>query len=160
MKSIDGWLDLCSGIGAGFPYAGIKLWGRSPNLFCEKDEYYRRIINQRYPGRPIATDVNRTEWKFNYNTNLITATPPCQPFSVDGNQLGSNDVKNCFPAVLSAIRELQPQFTVIKNVAGLLSCRTRPGNDQPYFAGILNELSESGYDVEWQAISLAHFGAP
>src|SRR4028118_1875758 len=160
MKSIDGWLDLCSGIGPGFPYAGIKLWERSPNLFCERDEYCRRIINLRFPGRPIATDVKRSDWRFTYATDLVSASPPCQPLSTEGKRLGADDDRDCIPAVLNAIRELQPKFAVIENVPGLLNCPDRPGSDQLYFAGILKHLSESGYDAEWQCIGSSAFFAP
>jgi DNA (cytosine-5)-methyltransferase 1 len=91
---------------------------------------------------------------------IITASPPCQPFSHDGQRLAADDSRNCFPDVLRGIRDLQPQFAIIENVAGLLNCPERPGSNKLYFAGILNELSESGYDVEWQTISSAHFATP
>ena len=175
MESISGWnwLDLCSGVGAGFPYAGIKLWGRQPDTFVEWDEWCQSILRQRFPGKERATFIDWNHERFSNiknldfgrdyfekSVNFITASPPCQPFSVDGKRLAATDDRDCFPAILSAIYKLQPQFVIIENVAGLLNCPERPGSDKLYFAGILREISESGYDVEWQCVSSAHFGAP
>ncbi|WP_445302017.1 DNA cytosine methyltransferase, partial [Microcoleus sp. N9_B4] len=120
MQSIDGWLDLCSGIGAGFPYAGIKLWERSPNYFCEWNSYCRRILARRFPGIYRIDDIRKCDFNLNSSVQLITASPPCQPFSVDGKRLAVNDSRNCFPDVLRAIQTARPNFAVIENVGGLL----------------------------------------
>ncbi|WP_445304988.1 MULTISPECIES: DNA cytosine methyltransferase [unclassified Microcoleus] len=164
MQHIDGWLDLCSGIGAGFPYAGIKLWERSPDIFCEWNEYCQSILRRRFPNSERfsnikAVDFGASQFR-NRRISIVTASPPCQPFTNDGKRLAARDDRDCFPAVLAAIYKLQPNFAIIENVAGLLNCPERPGSDKLYFAGVLNELSESGYDVEWQSISSAHFGSP
>ncbi|WP_445251309.1 DNA cytosine methyltransferase [Microcoleus sp. herbarium5] len=161
MRHIDGWLDLCSGIGAGFPYAGIKLWERSPNYFCEWNSYCRRILATRFPGIYRIDDIRKCDFELNNPVQLITASPPCQPFSVDGKRLAANDSRNCFPDVLRAIQATRPKFAVIENVAGLLNCPYSPG-DKPgtYFSYVLDSLSSIGFDAEWQSISSAHFASP
>ena len=160
MQSIDGWLDLCSGIGAGFPYAGIKLWGRAPDIFCEWDSYCRRILAARFPRIYKIDDIKKCNFNLSSKVELITASPPCQPFSVDGKRLGADDERDCFPAVLAAIRQLRPQFAIIENVTGLLTCSKQPGAEQLYFTEILEHLSESGYLCEWQCIGSSAFQAP
>ncbi|WP_422756990.1 DNA cytosine methyltransferase [Microcoleus anatoxicus] len=162
MQHIDGWLDLCSGVGAGFPYAGIKLWERQPNQFCEKDSYCRNILKLRYPSsNGIFADVNYLDDDDDAKPDLITASPPCQPFSVDGKRLAATDDRNCIPAVLTAIRNYKPKFAVIENVVGLLNCPYSPG-DKPgsYFGYVLDSLSASGYDAEWICIGSDEFAAP
>ncbi|WP_445300300.1 MULTISPECIES: DNA cytosine methyltransferase [unclassified Microcoleus] len=165
MESINGWLDLCSGIGAGFPYAGIKLWGRSPDIFCEWDSYCQDILKLRYPGTEQLANIKLVNFISGIaipdQPKIVTASPPCQPFSNDGKRRGADDHRNCFPDVLRAIAELQPDFAIIENVAGLLSCPYSPG-DKPgsYFGFILDSLSSIGFDAEWQCLSSAHFGSP
>ncbi|WP_445243424.1 DNA cytosine methyltransferase [Microcoleus sp. AR_TQ3_B6] len=165
MQSIGGWLDLCSGIGAGFPYAGIKLWGRSPDIFCEWDSYCQRLLKIRFPGTKQLANIKlvnfTSEIAIPDRPKIITASPPCQPFSNDGKRRGADDHRNCFPDVLRAIAELQPDFAIIENVAGLLSCPYSPG-DKPgsYFGFILDSLSSIGFDAEWQCLTSAHFGSP
>ncbi|WP_445246397.1 DNA cytosine methyltransferase [Microcoleus sp. OTE_8_concoct_300] len=159
------WLDLCSGIGAGFPYAGTKVWGRSPDIFCEWDSYCQRLLKIRFPGTKQLANIKlvsfTSEIAIPDRPKIITASPPCQPFSNDGKRRGADDHRNCFPDVLRAIAELQPDFAIIENVAGLLSCSYSPGHKPgSYFGFILDSLSSCGYDAEWQCLTSAHFGSP
>ena len=164
MQHIDGWLDLCSGVGAGFPYAGIKLWERSPDYFCEWNNYCNSILRRRYPEvQQRFSNIKALDFKseFDNEVQLITASPPCQPFSVDGKRLAATDTRNCIPDVLRAIRELQPQFAIIENVAGLLNCPYSPGDKAgSYFSYILDSLSSCGYDAEWHCVGSDEFASP
>ncbi|MGE5658470.1 MAG: DNA cytosine methyltransferase [Actinomycetota bacterium] len=160
------WLDLCSGIGAGFPFAGIKLWGKYPYRFCERDEFCQSILKTRYPGSEIISNIKDPSFRAkhgcgNYKADIITASPPCQPFSVDGKRLGADDERDCIPAVLGAIESIKPRFAIIENVTGLRTCPRRPGDKLgSYFLWMLERLSASGYDAEWQTISSGNFAAP
>ena len=159
-------LDLCSGVGAGFPFAGIRTGGFALVGLCERDEWCQSILKLRYPDLPIIADVKRYDWsdKNKYNRcrdiDIITASPPCQPFSVQGKRLGADDERDCIPAVIKAIASIQPKFFAIENVKGLLSCPYRPGFRVRYFAGILTKFSECGYDAEWIVVSSGHFTSP
>ncbi|MCC5667818.1 DNA cytosine methyltransferase [Nostoc sp. CHAB 5784] len=160
-------LDLCSGVGAGFPLAGImlkqfKLWG-----VAETDEYCSNILNLRFPNTRNYGDVQGiTGRTSNYwfdrlkRDGIITASPPCQPFTIQGLRLGAADLRDCFPFITAAIAEYQPRFFAIENVPGLLNCRFKPGTNTFYFAWLLNQFSECGYDVEWLTVSSGMLGSP
>ena len=49
-------VDLCSGIGGfslGFQWANLS----KTIMFCDTEEWCRKILNQNFPNIPIATDV-------------------------------------------------------------------------------------------------------
>jgi|GEM_PF-3042727 len=156
--------DLCSGVGAGFCIAGIR-GGLQLIGVAENDKYCSDILSKRFPATPNYGDVklfvhDRNHKYQNGAIDLITASPPCQPFSIEGNRRGAADERDCFPAIFQIVRQCQPYFAVFENVPGLLSCRYRPGEQRLYFDFILQELSSSGYDAEWFSISSGHFTSP
>ncbi|MGA7733563.1 MAG: DNA cytosine methyltransferase [Chloroflexia bacterium] len=51
---------------------------------------------------------------------LLAGGPPCQPFSLGGRHAGYEDLRDMFPEVVRATRELQPQAVLFENVKGLL----------------------------------------
>lgn len=53
--------------------------------------------------------------------DLLTAGPPCQPFSRGGNGLGPGDPRNMFPALLESVAIILPKAILIENVYGLTS---------------------------------------
>ncbi|MBD2060725.1 DNA (cytosine-5-)-methyltransferase [Trichocoleus sp. FACHB-6] len=158
-------LDLCSGVGAGFALAGLQLGFDLVGL-CETDFYCRDILSKRYPRRPILGDIKRQEWTDIKHSriadaDIITASSPCQPFSVQGKRLGADDERDCFPAVVRAIREIQPRFFAIENVPGLLSCPFKFGwSSGSYFKILTGAIEQIGYRWEKLIISSGHFAAP
>ncbi|MEA5599055.1 DNA cytosine methyltransferase [Rivularia sp. UHCC 0363] len=151
-------LDLCSGIGAGFPLSGIitgkvKLCG-----LCETDSFCKQRLQQRFPDVPIYNDV----WHLRVEKgeiDTITASPPCQPFSIEGKRLGGADKRDCIPAVLRLVARIQPKFFCLENVPGLLSAPQYPGNEPgTYFQQVLRQLYECGYDAEWIIVGTSRFG--
>lgn len=52
--------------------------------------------------------------------DLLTAGPPCQPFSTAGKSKGYDDPRNMFPVLLDAIALVMPKAVLIENVKGLL----------------------------------------
>lgn len=81
----------------------------------------------------------------------ITGGFPCQPFSVAGKRRGAADGRNGWPELSRVIREVRPGFAFLENVPGLMG--------HPYFATILGDLAEVGYDCRWGVISAADVGA-
>ncbi|WP_158265904.1 DNA cytosine methyltransferase [Chroococcidiopsis sp. CCALA 051] len=162
-------LDLCSGIGAGFPVAGIVTEGFELVGLCDliadrEHEYIRDILLQRFPYVSIFHDVReRSHWQLwrGQLPSLISASPPCPPFSLEGKRLGADDPRDCIPAVTDAIAILQPKFAVIENVPGLLTCPIRSGEPPgSYFRNLLRTFDSIGYDAEWVCVSSAYFETP
>ncbi|OUL23992.1 hypothetical protein BV378_20400 [Nostoc sp. RF31YmG] len=151
-------IDLCSGVGAGFPAAGIITGGFKLQGLCEIDEFCCERLRDRFPKVTIYRDV-RELWLRQGNADILTCSPPCQPFTVEGKRLGSADKRDCIPSILRQIRTSQPKFAVLENVPGLLSAPLVPG-DEPgtYFRQMLRELHGSGYDAEWVVVGTSQFG--
>src|SRR3990167_852587 len=87
--------------------------------------------------------------------DLICGGFPCQPISHAGRRLGAADERWLWPEFLRIIREVQPRWVLVENVPGLLSI-----DDGRLFRGILWDLSQSGYDAEWDCLPAAAFSAP
>ena len=148
-------IDLCSGLGVGFPLAGIITGGFELRGLCERDEYCCNILHSRFKGVPIYPDVQEL-WLEATDAEIITSSPPCQPFTVEGKRLGSTDSRDCIPAVLRQVRKSQPKFFCLENVPGLLSAPIVPGaSPGTYFQQMLRELWSSGYNAEWIVIGTA-----
>ncbi|WP_072044952.1 DNA cytosine methyltransferase [Aliterella atlantica] len=158
-------LDLCSGVGAGFPLASLITGGFELVGLCEWDEYCRDILAKRFKVE-VLNDIKNCDWgswqqEQNVGIDIITASPPCQPFSLQGKRKGAGDERNCFGAVLKALSILQPKFFAIENVPGLLTCPYFPGDPiGSYFSNLLWSLQSCGYDAQWLCVGSGHFGAP
>lgn len=95
----------------------------------------------------------RTEWT---GVELLAGGVPCPPFSVAGKQLGQDDERDLFPAMLDLVAASQPRAVLIENVRGLLN---------PIFADyrkkIVERLAELGYvHMGWQLVNASNFGVP
>ena len=120
-------IDLCSGVGAGFPLSGIitgkvKLCG-----LCEIDEFCKERLRDRFPGVSIYNDVR--EFPEVSGIDIITSSPPCQSFTVEGQRRGGADKRDCIPAVLRIVNRVKPKFFCLENwLAGLVvkTCLYRP----------------------------------
>ncbi len=139
-------LDLCSGVGAGFPLSGIITGKVQLCGLCEIDSFCKEILQKRFPDVPIYNSVRDLRIQ-KAEIDTITASPPCQPFSIEGKRLGGADERDCIPAVLRLVARIQPKFFCLENVPGLLSAPQYPG-DKPgsYFQQMLQQLYECGYD--------------
>lgn len=155
-------LDLCTGYGCGFPLAGLRSGKIRLIGVAEHDKDIIEVLEQRFPAAEQCGDIHRFKWeKWGIRPDIVTCSPPCQPFSLQGDRKGSTDERDCIPGILKIVGILNPRYFILENVPGILSCPFRPG-DQPgtYFARLLHRLDQSGFDAEWQCISSADFGAP
>ncbi len=85
--------------------------------------------------------------------DLLSGGIPCPPFSVAGKQLGREDERDLFPAVLRLVREISPRAVMIENVRGLLDKRF-----SEYRAEITTKLDYLGYKVDWALLQASDFG--
>jgi DNA (cytosine-5)-methyltransferase 1 len=142
-------LDLfagCGGLSLGFEANGFRVTG------YEREEdacaTYRR--NLRGSCHHVELDP-----KFDFPpTTAIIAGPPCQPFSVIGNQRGRIDGRNGFDVFISAVQQTRPEIWMFENVRGLLF------RSRTYFASILRKLRAFGYEVEYRLLNSKNFGVP
>lgn len=142
--------SLFSGVGGldlGLEQAGMKtVWQ------VEQDPYALQVLNRHWPNVPKYTDV-RNVGKHNLErVDIVVGGFPCQDISDAGNRLGITAERSGLWREMSRIvRELRPRYVLVENVAALL---------HQGIGRVLGDLSECGYDAEWEVISACSFGAP
>ncbi len=133
-------VDLCSGIGGfalGFEWAGLS----KPVLFCDIEEWPRKILAKHWPDVPIAEDVKELANDPDRNVpdcDIITAGYPCQPFSLAGERRGAEDDRHIWPDIFSIVQRKRPAWCVFENVYGHISM----GLDE-----VLSDLELESYSV-------------
>jgi DNA (cytosine-5)-methyltransferase 1 len=142
-------LDLfagCGGLSLGFEAAGFKTIGYEMNP--DAVATYKANLN----GNCI---VEKLSLDFDYpDAQIVIGGPPCQPFSVGGNQNGIHDSRNGFPFFVDAIRKVKPKVFLFENVRGLLY------SNKWYFELIVEELESLGYKTDFQLLNAVNYGVP
>ena len=150
-------LDLFSGIG-GFALAAKMIGGFETVGFCEIDPHCQKVLSKNFPEIPIHDDIQSlTARTFPNRIDCITAGFPCQDISgANPNGRGlEGERSGLFFELMRVVCEIRPRYLVLENVAEML--RKQDGR---VMGTVLRELSESGFDAEWQTISAASVGAP
>lgn len=90
--------------------------------------------------------------------DLLSGGVPCPPFSVAGKQLGKDDERDLFPAMLDMAEYLQPKAVMIENVRGLLEPAHKFAD---YREWIIGRLEEAGYTIcGWDILEACDYGVP
>jgi len=146
-------VDLCSGIGGfslGFEWAELS----TPILFCDTEEWCRKILAKNFPNVPIATDVKELAHdpeRLVPDCDILTAGYPCQPFSVAGKQKGTEDDRHIWPYILRIVAHKRPTWCVFENVHGHIAL----GLDQ-----VLADLEAEGYATRTFIVPACGVNAP
>lgn len=148
-------LSLFAGIGGlelGLERAGMTTVGQ-----VELDPWCRTVLAHNFPGVPQHDDVRTAvQWwqsRSRPPVDVVAGGFPCQPFSGAGLQLGVADERWGWPWMRDVIDAVQPRIVLAENVAALL-------RDTQAFRVILRDLSDLGFDVEWDVVSACSLGAP
>lgn len=142
-------LDLfagCGGLSLGFEAAGYMTLGyeMEPNA---AETYRQNLIGD-------CTNI-KLDTSFEYpGAQIVIGGPPCQPFSVGGNQNGIEDARNGFPIFIDAVKKLNPKIFMFENVRGLLY------TNKWYFEIIIEELRSFGYSIDYRLLNAVDFGVP
>jgi len=143
--------SLFSGIGG--IELGLQRVGMQIKWMVEYDPYCQKVLEKHWPDVRRYGDVRDiTELEY---VDLIAGGIPCQPISVAGARMGTDDERWLWPEFRRIIRMVRPEFVLMENVSGLLSI-----NNGRLFGGILSDLASCGYDAEWDCIPAAAVGAP
>lgn len=172
--------SLFSGIGG--PEIAAEIMGWKNMFHCEINPFGRKILDYWFPNSKSYEDItktNFTEWRG--KINVLTGGFPCQPFSCAGQRKGAEDDRYLWPEMLRAIREIQPDWVVGENVAGILSMvqpgsETALGREESLFGEVdrkrilhrqeyvvetvCNDLEREGYSVQPVVIPACAVGAP
>lgn len=135
---------------------GLELAGFEHLVCVELDSNACETLRFNRPQWNIEqADLNTWSWTRDEPVDLLAGGVPCPPFSVAGKQLGAEDERDLFPAVLRLVREINPRALMIENVKGLLSPKF-----STYRSQILEELDSLGYKGEWKLFQAADYGVP
>ncbi|MGG1945730.1 DNA cytosine methyltransferase [Trinickia sp. NRRL B-1857] len=142
-------LDLfagCGGLALGFEAAGIRTIGFEHDADCCAT--YRQNL------RGECHEVFLTpEYRFP-KAEIVIGGPPCQPFSVGGNQHGLQDSRDGFPVFISAVEQLRPKLWMFENVRGLMY------RNRWYLDQVIERLESLGYVVDARLLKASHYGVP
>ncbi len=147
------FISLFAGIG------GLDLGLERAGMECvaqvEIDEFCQKVLTKHWPSVPKFKDVRDVG---NHNlppAELICGGFPCQDVSLAGLRKGlEGERSTLWSEFYRIVCEIQPRWIVIENVLGLLS-----SDDGEFFTKILRDISEIGFNAEWQVIPASAFGA-
>ncbi len=145
--------SLFAGIG------GLDLGLERAGMRCawqvEIDDYASRVLAKHWPNVQRFRDVRECGAHNLEPVDLVCGGFPCQPHSLAGKRLGSQDDRDLWGEFARVIRELAPRWVLAENVPGVRA--TEAGR---YFGRVLRDLAQSGYDAEWDCLPAAALGAP
>ena len=172
--------SLFSGIGG--PEIAAEIMGWKNVFHCEINPFGRKILDYWFPNSKSYEDITKTDFReWQGKINVLTGGFPCQPFSCAGQRKGAEDDRYLWPEMLRAIREIQPDWVVGENVAGILSMvqpgsETALGREESLFGEVdrertlhrqeyvvetvCNDLEREGYSVQPVVIPACAVGAP
>ncbi|NMW65659.1 DNA (cytosine-5-)-methyltransferase [Mobiluncus mulieris] len=105
---------------AGVEHLAVAEWNR---WACETIRENARLDYPLVRGvRVLEGDVRLVDWGSELSRqriDIITAGPPCQPFSLGGVARSADDPRDMFPTTTAVIEKLRPRAFVIENVKGL-----------------------------------------
>lgn len=136
----------CGGLSLGFEAAGYETIG------YELEESAVKTYNRNLKGK---CHQQKLEVGFRYpNAGIVIGGPPCQPFSVFGNQRGMEDARDGFPIFIDAIEQIQPKVFLFENVRNLAY------SHKWYFELIKDALSKLGYIINFRCMNAVNYGIP
>ena len=143
------------GLDLGFDKAGYMHCGSYELIPICKDTLLSNRPEWSVYGGLEEGDVTKANWKqYRGEIDVLHGGPPCQPFSIAGEQQGRDDERNMWSEFNRAVNTVKPKAFIAENVLGLLS---------PKFAGfvqkyIIQKLQD--YTIIKFEIHAADFGVP
>ena len=147
-------LGLFEGIG-GFSLAA-RWAGWQTVACCEWNDFNQKVLSYHFPNAEKYGDITKSDFaKYRGKVDIITGGFPCQPYSVAGKRLGTDDERHLWPEMLRAIREVQPRWVVGENVSGIVNW-----NGGVVFEQVHIDLENEGYEVQALVLPACSVNAP
>lgn len=136
----------CGGLSLGFEAAGFETIGY---------EFEENAVNTYNKNLKGTCHLQKLEVGFEYpEADILIGGPPCQPFSVFGNQKGMEDARDGFPIFIDAVKQIQPKVFLFENVRNLAY------SHKWYFDLIRDALGKLGYIIEYKCLNAVDYGVP
>lgn len=147
-------LELCAG--GGGAALGLEQAGFSPVVLLDNDPHSCATLRHNRPyWNVVEADIQRFDPSYWRGVDLLSGGLPCPPFSIAGKQLGRDDDRDLFPAMLRIVSMVRPRAVLIENVRGILAPRFTLFRER-----IDAALSSEGFDTHWAAFEGPDFGVP
>jgi DNA (cytosine-5)-methyltransferase 1 len=147
-------LELCAG--AGGQALGLEMAGINHAALVEINPSACSTLRMNRPGwNTIEMDLNQFDGSQFAGVDIVSGGLPCPPFSVAGKQLGKNDERNLFPAMIRLVDQIRPKAVMIENVRGILEAVF-----EDYRLYIAGELRKLDYQTGWKLLNACDFGVP
>lgn len=151
-------LSIFSGIGGmdlAAEWAGFTTIGQ-----CEIADFSHEILVKHWPNVPKWRDVKDVtkesiKTAFGGEITVCSGGFPCQPHSIAGKHLASNDERDLWSELRRVYCDSGAKWLVAENVGGLLS-----SEDGRFFGRVLRDLAEMGCNAWWYCFPASACGAP
>jgi DNA (cytosine-5)-methyltransferase 1 len=147
-------LELCAG--GGGQALGLETAGIDHVALVEFDRTCCETLRLNRPHwNVIEADLNAFDARPFTGADIVSGGLPCPPFSKAGKQLGVDDERNLFPAMVRIVDQVRPKAVMIENVRGILDAVF-----EDYRLYVAQELKKLGYQTGWRLMNAAQFGVP
>ena len=108
--------------GIGGPEVAAVMLGWENLFHCEINPFGRAVLDYWFPNSKSYEDITTTDFsEWRGRVNVLTGGFPCQPFSYAGQRRGAKDDRYLWPYMFRCIDQVQPDYVVAENVAGILT---------------------------------------
>ncbi|MDM8563885.1 DNA (cytosine-5-)-methyltransferase, partial [Candidatus Marithioploca araucensis] len=142
------------GLDLGFDKAGYTHQGAYEIIPICGETLKNNRPNWTIHSGPEKGNVTKIKWQDKIGSiDVIHGGPPCQPFSIAGQQEGQNDERNMWSEFIRAVNIIKPKSFVAENVLGLLN---------PKFRGFVQDILDKlpDYHILRFELNAADFGVP
>ncbi len=149
-KAIDLFCG-AGGLSLGLHWAGWKV-----TVAVELDASAAATYRHNFPETFfLEKDIQEVSFADCKDIDLVAGGPPCQPFSVAGEQLAENDPRDMVPEFVRVVGEVRPKSFLMENVPGLLTAKHKA-----YTSSVLQMFQSLDYDVRICVLNAADYGVP
>ena len=141
----------CGGLDLGFKKAGYNI------VFAtDYAKHVKETYENNHSMKININDIRELDYDKIPDCDGIIGGPPCQSWSLAGNQKGTDDERGAvFYNYIDVIKHKQPKFFVAENVPGIISKR-----NIDEFEKIINEFEKIGYNVKYKKMNSAYYNVP
>ena len=130
---------------------------------CEKDPYALQSIQANYTPKKIYNDITKRKHALLPDIDMYICGFPCQPFSLMGNKLGTEDSRsNIMYQCIKVIQKKLPKIFILENVKNFKFIQ----NGTPFdyllnqLKNIKNKNKELAYNVSFDILNTKDYGIP
>lgn len=132
---------------------GAERAGDIETIFHVEENTFCHDIIRKFSPAPIFPDIRQFDGTpYRGKINILSGGFPCQDISKSGKGTGITGQKSgLWSHFARVIAEITPDWIIIENSSQLLN---------KGFETVLSDLSQIGYNAEWECIHASSFGMP